>query len=407
MNALARFSLHTRLTLRYILALGMVALLTLTSYALMDNAVRTEVLGARLLNVAGRQRMLCQRVEILVMRAADDAGDERKARLQELDAALRELEQGHRLLAHGSAQSLGLAADSPVIEILRGNEDGVEALYHDFIDQVGTWRAVLAQGWGMDAQAVLRFRSSGDALLARLDQHMTALQHLGERTLEKLRALVMVLLGAAFAGLLLTGLLLFRPMVAEVVRDREHLESLNRSLETQASTDKLTGAYNRRTWDVEIRREFSKARRQGSRLCMVMMDLDLFKGVNDEHGHQRGDEVLREFAERIRRAVRESDTLYRLGGEEFAVLLPGTDIEQGRQTAEKLRLGVAAAALSGLAITASFGVAETDGDESPDELYRRADQALYAAKENGRNRVESAATMYDKAGLLASRSLQG
>ena len=163
MNALARFSLHTRLTLRYILALGMVALLTLTSYALMDNAVRTEVLGARLLNVAGRQRMLCQRVEILVMRAADDAGDERKARLQELDAALRELEQGHRLLAHGSAQSLGLAADSPVIEILRGNEDGVEALYHDFIDQVGTWRAVLAQGWGMDAQAVLRFRSSGDA----------------------------------------------------------------------------------------------------------------------------------------------------------------------------------------------------------------------------------------------------
>jgi len=173
-----------------------------------------------------------------------------------------------------------------------------------------------------------------------------------------------------------------------VVRDREQLESLNRSLETQAGTDKLTGAYNRRTWDVEIQREFSKARRQGVRLSLVMTDLDLFKRVNDEHGHQRGDLVLQEFTQRLRQTVRASDTVFRLGGEEFAVLLPGTDIEQGRLTAEKLREGVARSPLSGLAITASFGVADTGGDESPDELFRRADQALYAAKANGRDRVE-------------------
>lgn len=391
MKPLVGLSLHTRLTLRYVLALGMVALLTLASYALMDHALRSEVLGARLLNLAGRQRMLCQRIDILVLRAADDDGDERQARLQELDTVLGELKQGHELLAHGTAQALGLGADNPALGILRGTGDGIEALYHDFLEQAGTWRAVLAQGRSMDARAVLRFRSSGDALLERLDQRMTELQRLGERTLERLRVLVLLLLGAAFAGLLLTGVLLLRPMVGEVVRDRERLEGLNRSLETQASTDKLTGAYNRRTWDVEIRREFSKARRQGAPLCLVMMDLDLFKDVNDEYGHLRGDEVLREFAERIRGSVRESDTLYRMGGEEFAVLLPGTDIEQGRQAAEKLRLAVSAAALGGLPVTASFGVAETDGDEYPDELYRRADQALYAAKENGRNRVECAA----------------
>jgi len=327
MNPLAGISLHTRLTLRYLLALGIVAVLTLASYALMDNAVSSEVLGARLLNVAGRQRMLCQRVDILVMRADDDAGDERLARLRELDEVLRELGQGHEMLAHGPAQALSLPEGSPALSILRGDEDGTEALYHDFVAQAGEWRTAMAQGRDVDKKAVGRFRQSGDALLEGLDKRMDALQRLGERTLENLRDLVKVLLGAALAGLLLIGLLLFRPMVAEVVRDREHLESLNRSLETQASTDKLTGAYNRRTWDVEIRREFSKARRQGARLCLVMMDLDLFKNVNDGHGHQRGDHVLQEFAERIRASVRESDTLYRLGGEEFAVLLPGTDIE--------------------------------------------------------------------------------
>jgi diguanylate cyclase (GGDEF)-like protein len=388
MKLLAGITLHTRLTLRYTLALGIVGALTLASYALMVNAVGTEVLGARLLNVAGRQRMLCQRVDILAMRAQGEAGEQRQARLKGFDEALQELIDGHELLVHGPAKALDIAEDSPALGLLRVDGDGTEALFHGFIAQGKALRATLARGEDAAREDAQRFRWTGDALLGRLDMRMAELQRLGELTIERLSRLVMVLLGAALAGLALTGLLLFRPMVAEVVRDREHLESLIRSLETQASTDKLTGAYNRRTWDVEIRREFSKARRQENRLCLVMADLDYFKRVNDEFGHQRGDRVLQEFAQRLRQAVRASDTLYRLGGEEFAVLLPGTDIEQGRVTAEKLRERVAAAPLDGVSITASFGVAETDGNESPDEYFRRADQAMYVAKAGGRNRVE-------------------
>jgi diguanylate cyclase (GGDEF)-like protein len=387
MMPLAGLTLHTRLTLRYTLALGIVALLTLASYALMQNAVGTEVLGAKLLNVAGRQRMLCQRVDILAMRALAEAGPGRQARLGELDEALRELVDGHEQLTHGPAQALGLAPDSPALRVLRVDDDNAEALFNGFVEQARALRQALARGEGA-GEAMQRLSRTGDALLERLDTRMDVLQRLGESTLKRLSALVQGLLGAALAGLLLTGLLLLRPMVAEVVRDRENLQSLNRSLETQASTDKLTGVYNRRTWDVEIRREFSKARRQEHTLGMVMTDLDHFKRVNDEHGHQRGDRVLREFAERLQQAVRASDTVYRLGGEEFAVLLPGTDIEQARVTAEKLRELVAGAPLDGLPITASFGVAETDGNESPDEFFRRADQAMYAAKAGGRNRVE-------------------
>lgn len=391
MKRFAGITLHAQLSLRYILALGIVAVLTLASYGLMENTVSTQVLGAKLLNVAGRQRMLSQRVVILAMRAEVAAGAARQAELERLDEALHELAQGHDLLVHGPASALGLVEDSPALKVLRSDGDGSEAMFHGFVAQAQELRRALAQGQdaGQDAglEAWQRFSQSGDALLGYLDQRMAALQHLGEGTLKSLSRLVKTLLGAALAGLVLTGLLLFRPMVAEVVRDREHLESLNRNLETQAGTDKLTGAYNRRTWDEEIGREFSKASRQGQPLCLIMADLDMFKRVNDEHGHQCGDRVLQEFVQRMRQTVRASDTLYRLGGEEFAVLLPGTDIEHGRLTAEKLRARVADTALGGLPITASFGVAETDGNESPDEFFRRADQALYAAKAGGRNRV--------------------
>jgi diguanylate cyclase (GGDEF)-like protein len=390
MKRFAGMTLHTQLSLRYILALGIVALLTLASYGLMDNTVSTQVLGARLLNVAGRQRMLSQRVVILAMRAEAASGAERQAALERLDEALRELTQGHDLLEHGPAGALGMVEDSPALKVLRMDEDGTGQLFHGFVAQARELRGALAQGEDAGAQAWQRLSQSGDALLERLDNRMAALQHLGEGTLKNLSRLIKTLLGAALAGLVLTALLLFRPMVAAVVRDREHLESLVRNLETQAGTDKLTGAYNRRTWDEEIGREFSKTRRQEQRLCLVMADLDMFKRVNDEHGHQRGDSVLQEFVQRMRQAVRASDTLYRLGGEEFAVLLPGTDIEDGRVTAEKLRARVAETPLGGLPITASFGVAETDGNESPDEFFRRADQALYAAKAGGRNRVEIA-----------------
>jgi diguanylate cyclase (GGDEF)-like protein len=230
---------------------------------------------------------------------------------------------------------------------------------------------------------------AGDQLLAQLDARMAALQGLGDQTLTRLRQLILGLSAATLAALALTGFFLFRPMVAEVVRDRLHLEDLNRTLESLAETDKLTGLANRRAWDASVPKEFAKASRLGQTLCLIMADLDHFKRVNDEYGHLRGDEVLREFAKRLRQTVRESDSVFRLGGEEFALLLPGTDIDKGMTVAEKLRELVELKALSGLRVTASFGVAVTDGNETPDELVHRADQALYAAKTGGRNRVSA------------------
>ena len=140
--------------------------------------------------------------------------------------------------------------------------------------------------------------------------------------------------------------------------------------------------------------EHARATRYGRPLSCVMVDLDHFKRINDEHGHAVGDEVLRETALRLRRALRETDVLARLGGEEFGALLPDTDLEGAQRVAERCRelLGATPVQVEhrpSVRVTASFGVAVLDAVRAPgpEDLLRAADMALYASKSRGRNRV--------------------
>ena len=160
-----------------------------------------------------------------------------------------------------------------------------------------------------------------------------------------------------------------------------------------ATTDELTGIFNRRHFFTLAEREFSRSRRYGGPLSAIMLDVDHFKNVNDTHGHSAGDEVLRTIAARCQSCIRDLDVLGRYGGEEFAIVLPGTVLEQAQQhLAERLRRAVADApiptARGELTLTVSIGVAEATG-ETKDlaALIDRADTALYQAKEGGRNRV--------------------
>ncbi len=175
------------------------------------------------------------------------------------------------------------------------------------------------------------------------------------------------------------------------VTERRRMES---DLVRLATLDELTRLTNRRHFLELARREVERSRRYGSSLSLLMVDADHFKDVNDTHGHAGGDAVLRALAETGRRLLREADVLGRLGGEEFALLLPETELTQAVVVAERLRAAVGAlrVALPGggsAAVTVSVGVAALGpGVESLDELMRRADSALYAAKDKGRNRVE-------------------
>lgn len=170
------------------------------------------------------------------------------------------------------------------------------------------------------------------------------------------------------------------------------LHLVKEELQRQASTDALTGLYNRRYFYDSARREFSRSKRSKLALSVIAIDIDHFKSINDQHGHPIGDAVLCAMAKRCLTVIRESDVLARTGGEEFSLLLPETSLDTALEIAERLRcllqkhdLQVASVPIT---ITISLGVASyNEGETSFDTLFSRADTALLQAKHLGRNRV--------------------
>jgi two-component system cell cycle response regulator len=160
-----------------------------------------------------------------------------------------------------------------------------------------------------------------------------------------------------------------------------------------AVTDELTGLYNRRYFDRHLSLMLEKAREQERDMAVMLIDMDFFKAVNDNHGHDIGDAVLKEFAQRLRRNIRGVDLACRFGGEEFVVLMPDTDFRQAQGVAERVRMAVAERGfetpeLRPLTVTCSVGVALNEHQvDTPEMILKRADVALYRAKREGRNRV--------------------
>jgi diguanylate cyclase (GGDEF)-like protein len=167
------------------------------------------------------------------------------------------------------------------------------------------------------------------------------------------------------------------------------------SCEEAAFTDHLTGLANRRRFERQLEREVARTRRYGHPFCLLMLDIDHFKSVNDTYGHEGGDEALRRLGHVLQTGTRGVDTAARIGGEEFAIILTETDFAHGLEVAERLRNTIKETdILEGLRVTVSIGMAEF-GEPLREgrELYGSADAALYEAKRRGRDRVVSATGM--------------
>ncbi len=159
-----------------------------------------------------------------------------------------------------------------------------------------------------------------------------------------------------------------------------------------AETDPLTGLANRRAFTKRLNGEVERARRHGHLLTLVILDLDEFKGINDTHGHQVGDHVLAEVGRRLCATSRAGELVARIGGEEFAWILPQVNAAGAMAPVERARADIAGIRVAGVAgITCSAGVCDLTAARDVDELQRRADRALYSAKRAGRDRVEAAA----------------
>jgi two-component system cell cycle response regulator len=165
-------------------------------------------------------------------------------------------------------------------------------------------------------------------------------------------------------------------------RDYEHI------LE-QARADPLTGAFNRGYFDAHAPRLAARCRPARQSLSVLMIDVDNLKLVNDAHGHSAGDRVLKQIVNRVTSALRPSDLVARMGGDEFVVVMPETDLDAALQVAERLRGRIAETPVEGIAVTVSIGVAASrpDVEEEPEVTLQRADAAVYEAKRAGGNRV--------------------
>jgi diguanylate cyclase (GGDEF)-like protein len=221
--------------------------------------------------------------------------------------------------------------------------------------------------------------------------------------IESLRrdAFVTFLLLAASGSMLIALVFGARAYVLRVREYRRNMEAtneslnrLNENLDRLARVDPLTGCANRRHFQERLEIELERARRYGRDCSLLVIDIDLFKKVNDIHGHAAGDEALRHFVRIVRGQLRNQDELGRMGGEEFTVLLPEAGLAGAVAVAERIRCAIEAAPAqfedARIPLTASIGVACRKSPAEPaDALVQRADKALYAAKSGGRNRVIS------------------
>lgn len=260
------------------------------------------------------------------------------------------------------------------------------------------WQGRKLQGWpvfGNDLQALLLKQD------AQQDQLLTLTTSEGYfevrmRNIERLTRHGSVVLGQMLYLRDVTQRQLAKLKLAEALALSEErlrtITSLHEQLREQALCDPLTGLYNRRYLDELFGRELARARRENTPLSLALIDLDHFKQLNDEHGHLDGDDVLKSVAQHLLVNLRSSDTVFRIGGEEFLLILPGADSLEAARRLEVICLGLAQKPIetrSGVRhVTLSAGLALwPDQGQVLDELMRAADAALYEAKRGGRNRV--------------------
>jgi diguanylate cyclase (GGDEF)-like protein len=375
----AEASVARRLMSAYAVALCLIAILSGSVHLLLDRVIVENGDSASVINVAGRQRMLSQRIGLYSVLYSQNPTDETRAPLED---AIALMEASHKSLLFGN-EALGLSGTMTPQS---------RALYTEapwFLDErtrtfLTAARKVAAS---RDASALTTVLQGARAdLLDGLDVAVKTFELEANARIASLRRGQQVVLSVLLLTLLAEALFILHP-----------LARLGRSYASRlyqlATRDTLTGVVNRGHFFDVAQRLLSISYRKKQPLSVLLIDIDRFKAINDAGGHAAGDEVLRHFAQVVMATLRASDVLGRVGGEEFAVLLPDTAQPAAVIVAEKLRAALVDAHAPGLpTFTVSVGVASWgESDRDIATIIRRADEALHAAKASGRNQVMAAA----------------
>lgn len=340
------------------------------------------------INMAGRQRMLTQRItKTLLQLEHAEFTSTNQALEEELNKAARQFDQ----VLNGFASGGMVDSGAGLVELHPANAHQTEQLIHEALK---IWKPIreniLPSGHGVTATeqdvialAKTQMLKSNLRLLDLMNQLTYIQEQKSIKRVDRLRSVQIIVF--------VLSLIIFLVIVRRLHELTRHAFGLGRHFEELATRDSLTGLRNRREFNVALEREYASAKRKNDGMAVLLMDLDGFKQVNDTHGHDAGDKVLRDVATRMTEMMRTNDTIARMGGDEFVIICPDMSDESSAATfsqrlIDNINLPITIGATD-VHVGASVGITfYSDHIHGPDELIKLADQAMYAAKFAGRNR---------------------
>ncbi len=376
----------------YICALALIAAFSIAFYFITDRIVVHQTATASVVNLSGRQRMLSQRIAKLTLERASRVNFRPDSQSQAvLLRSIQQMTEAHKALLYGSDElhQAGPASQS-VRDIYLKAPWSLDYKVQEFLGHATALANKPVANLSLSDPDLIAVQMEAQApLLDALNAAVTANQETSERSIRTLRKVLTSLTLMMLIILMLEALFLYRPLFRKLAKANSDLLEAGR-------TDPLTGCLNRRAFMEEAQVAVKYARGQRVPLAVMMLDIDRFKNVNDRHGHPVGDRVINCVVGTLLNSIRETDVLCRMGGEEFAIMLPGDQVAAAAQIGERIRAAVAALTIPltedgefFLTITISIGVAGLEeADASLFEVLGRADKGLYRAKTLGRNQVQ-------------------
>lgn len=402
-------------TKRYVIAVTLIAILTTGAFNILQLALKTSDSTALVVNMAGKQRMLSQRLASLSQQyvlssiADPDAAVNTLVVRESLETTVREMRSANEALSSGTLNDhTRVELSKPMRRIYFGETD-LKARVDAYLKSVE--RLIKEHGDTISDENLRMVLLQAERLLPDLNAAVQQYQMEGEANIKRIEELETYAWALTLLVLLLEIIFIFQPMsnkiqelfgaLEKIRSDLEYqvqvrtlsLEQANMKLQHLASHDPLTGLKNRLNLERELEQLIEHYQRNHSPFGVLMLDIDWFKQINDTYGHDAGDHVLKEIASILSRTVREHDSVYRAGGEEFVILFNRIAFEQIVHKSEKIRKEVENYLFHygkhDMKITVSGGIFHSDMPivNGVQGIMKEADNALYEAKRAGRNRI--------------------